>query len=43
MDTNLHVSRLNKYVKAEYCKQKYSLWHVSDFETFYLFTFPGSF
>ena len=25
MDTNLHVSRLNKYVKAEYCKQKYSL------------------
>ena len=21
MDTNLHVSRLNEYVKAEYCKQ----------------------
>ena len=24
-DTNLHVSLLNKYVKAEYYKQKYSL------------------
>ena len=38
MDTNLHVSRSNEYVKAEYCKQ-----NTPCSETFYLFMFPESF